>query len=191
MGKQGRVKMNTCFLRGNKIYLRGLEINDIEGNYISWLNDEDVCKYNSHHVFPYSKNNAEEYIISTFNSRNTLVLAIVLLENDCHIGNISLQNIDYINRSAEFAIIIGDKSCWGNGYSREAAYLIINHGFTELNLHRIYCGTSSDNIPMQRLACSLGMTEEGRRRQAMFKHNKNVDIIEYGLLKYEFCNGNI
>jgi len=178
--------MNDHFLTGGKIYLRCLNFEDLDGNYIRWLNNAEVCNYNSHHVFPYCRENAESYIKNTSNSRNTLVLAIVLIENDFHIGNISLQNIDYINRSAEIAILIGEKDCWGKGYSKEAANLIIKHGFMELNLHRIYCGTSFDNISMQKLALSLGMIEEGRRRAALFKHNKYVDIIEYGLLKHEF-----
>lgn len=177
--------MSNHFLTGNEIYLRGLNLEDLEGNYIKWLNDAEVCNYNSHHVFPYYRENAEIYIKNASNSQNTLVLAIVLIENDLHIGNISLQNIDYINRSAEIAILIGEKDCWGKGYSKEAANLIIKHGFMELNLQRIYCGTSSDNISMQKLALSLGMIEEGRRRQAFFKHNQYVNIIEYGLLKHE------
>ena len=55
-----------------------------------------------------------------------------------------------------------------------------------MNLHRIYCGTSSENIPMQELALSVGMKKEGRRRQAAFKAGRYLDIIEYGLLKKEF-----
>lgn len=146
--------MKYPFLIGDKIYLRGLEIKDLESNYIQWLNDEEVCKYNSHHVFPYYRENAEQYIKDTFNSRKALVLGIILIDNDLHIGNIALQDINYINRSAEFAILMGDKDYWGKGYSKEAAFLIIQHGFMALNLHRIYCGTSSDNLPMQKLALS-------------------------------------
>ncbi|MEQ8170855.1 MAG: GNAT family N-acetyltransferase, partial [Candidatus Eremiobacterota bacterium] len=141
--------MITPFLIGSNIYLRALNEKDLEGNYLQWLNDSDVCKYNSHHVFPYDRESAEKYIKNTYNSKTSLVLAIVLIEKDIHIGNIALQNIDYISRNAEFAILIGEKSYWGKGYSKEAGLLILIHGFIELNLHRIYCGTSVDNIPMQ------------------------------------------
>lgn len=181
--------MSTCFLAGNRIYLRGLKLDDLEGNYVNWFNDATVCKYNSHHVFPYSKESATKYIRDSFESRSALILAIVLLESDVHIGNVALQSIDYISRTAEFAIIIGEQEYWGKGYAKEASMLILNHGFMELGLHRIHCGTSSDNVPMQSLALSLGMIEEGRRRQAVFKHGTHLDIVEYGLLRYEYKLG--
>jgi ribosomal-protein-alanine N-acetyltransferase len=40
--------MKNPFLVGENIYLRPLDLNDLRGNYINWLNDSEVCKYNSH-----------------------------------------------------------------------------------------------------------------------------------------------
>ena len=40
----------------------------------------------------------------------------------------------------------------------------MKHGFEQLNLHRIYCGTSVKNIAMQKLAAALGFVQEGIRR---------------------------
>lgn len=178
--------MKNPFLIGKNIYLRALEENDLEGNYVAWLNNADVCRYNSHHVFPYTRDAAKAYIQGASTSRTMLVLAIVLKNKDRHIGNISLQNINHINRSAEFAILVGEKDCWGKGYSKEAAQLVIEHGLNELNLNRIYCGTMADNAPMQKLAKYLGMKEEGRRRSAAFKSGKFIDVIEFGILMDEF-----
>ena len=180
--------MSAPFLISKSIYLRGLEEQDLEGNYINWFNDEQVCQNNSHHVFPYFREKAIAYINWSRNDKDALVLAIIMRGNNQHIGNVALQNIDYFSRSAEFAIVIGEKSCWGKGYSKESSLLIVTHGFMEMNLNRIYCGTSVDNIPMQRLAVSLGMKEEGRREEALYKHGKYVDIIEYGALKDGFSN---
>jgi ribosomal-protein-alanine N-acetyltransferase len=178
--------MQKPFLVGDNIYLRGLDEKDLEGRYIEWLNDPEVCENNSHHVFPYYYDNAKKYIEKTYNSRTELVLALVLKENDLHIGNISLQSINFINQSAEFAILLGEKQFWGKGYSKEAAKLIIKHGFMELNLNRIYCGTTAENIGMQKLALFLGMTQEGCRREAQYKGGRFIDMLEYGVLKKEF-----
>ena len=97
-----------------------------------------------------------------------------------------MQAINWVSGSAEFAILLGDKSYWKKNVGFEAAKLIVEYGFKRLNLHRIYCGTSAENIGMQKLAAKLNMTEEGRRRGAMFKDGKYIDMLEYGVLKHEY-----
>ena len=181
--------MENPFIIGEKLYLRNLTPEDAEGSYPHWFNDPQVCRYNSHYKFPYSKEKALDYIRYANNAKDALILAIVDKTNDNHIGNVSLQEIDFINRNAEFAIIIGDQDYWGKGFAREAATLLIGHGFRELNLHRIYCGTSIENIGMQKLAGKIGMKQEGRRRQAILSAGSWVDIIEYGILRDEFPGG--
>lgn len=64
-----------------------------------------------------------------------------------------------------------------------------DHGFRAMNLNRIACGTQLDNDGMRKLAQSLGMKEEGRRRQAQFKHGRYIDVVEFGLLRDEFDQG--
>lgn len=176
------------FLEGNEIYLRLLSREDIEGGYSNWLNDEEVCKYNSHHRFPVTKNQLINYIENTNQSKDILVLAIILKNNGVHIGNVSLQSINYIDKTAEIAFITGEKQYWGKGFTKEASKLILQHAFLTLNLNRVYCGTHQDNIPMQKLAESLGFKKEGIRREAIFKNGQYKDIVEYGLLKKEFTN---
>lgn len=174
------------FLAGARIYLRGLERSDVEGNYRHWLNDPDVCRYNAHHRFPYGMAELLQYVEGLGGAHDRLVLAIIDRDEDRHVGNISLQGIDPVERSAEFAIVIGEKSAWGKGFSKEAARLIIDHGFGALNLHRIGCGTSAENLPMQKLALAMGFALEGRRREALYKNCRYWDILEYGLLRQEW-----
>lgn len=165
------------------IYLRPLELSDADGNYPNWLNDQEVCKYNSHGEIFYTKEMAISYIKSVQNDPASKVFAVCDNETDKHIGNIALQSISAKNQSAEFAILMGEKSFWGRGFSKEAATLLFDYGFTKLNLHRIYCGTSEANIAMQHLALSLGMKFEGKREDAMQKEGKFWNILEYGILK--------
>ena len=174
------------FLIGEKIYLRALEQNDLTDNYLQWFNDSKVCAFNSHAIFPNNVKKMQGYFDFLQDTNTAVVLAIIVKEKDIHIGNISLQEIDWVSRSAEFAIILGEKDYWQKGFSYEAAKLIIDYAFDRLNLNRIYCGTSSENIGMQKLAEKLYMKKEGVRRSAMYKMNKYVDIIEYGLLRDDF-----
>ena len=171
------------FLVGERLYLRALVVEDADGIYPTWFNDENVCRQNSHHIYPYSRQEARDYIGSVNWDQAQLVLAIVV--DDKHIGNIALQDIHPQYHSANFAIVIGGKDYWHKGYGREAARLIIGHGFDALNLHRISCATFSNNVGMQALAGSLGFVAEGCRREMVYKGGY-LDVIEYGLLKAEW-----
>jgi ribosomal-protein-alanine N-acetyltransferase len=170
------------FLAGTHVYLRALTEQDVKGSYSAWLNDPEVTRYNSHGRFPMTVDKLLNYVTVSKSSDRDLVLAVVDKSNSVHIGNISLQNINWIDRNAEIAFLLGDKSYWGKGVMLDAGILLISHGFKLLNLHRIYCGTSAENLGMQKLAVKLGMEKEGLRKQAIFKNGKYIDIIEYGLL---------
>lgn len=164
------------------ISLRALNKNDIQGNYKYWFNDAEIVEFNSHGRFPMTPEKLYDYVKLVSASNKALVLAIIDNESDLHIGNISLQAINWIDRNAEIAFLLGEKAFWSKGIMFEAGSLLIEHGFKTLNLHRIHCGTSSANIGMQKLAEKLGMKEEGVRKEALYKNGKYLDIVEYGIL---------
>lgn len=176
----------ATFIDGKSIYLRGLEEGDVASSYQRWLNDGQINEGTSRGRFPLSKSAMLEYVRGIQKAQNHLVLAICDRSTHQHIGNISLQSIDWISRNAEFAILIGDRQHQSKGIGYEAGKLILKHGFFELNLERISCGTFSNNVKMQKLAESLGMKLEGQRRRAIFKNGAYLDVLEYGILKSEF-----
>jgi RimJ/RimL family protein N-acetyltransferase len=176
-------------IEGNRIYLRPIDRSDAHGNYPSWLNDPEVCRYNSHGEHLYTTEMAQTYIASVRDNPAYAVFAICLKENDHHIGNLSLQQISLKNRSAEFAILIGDPAAYGKGIGYEAGKLLLDYAFYTLELHRIHCGTHTHNVGMQKLALKLGFTQEGKRRDAIFKNGEFADIVEYGLLYNDYLKG--
>jgi RimJ/RimL family protein N-acetyltransferase len=180
--------MRHPFLVGTVVYLRALEKEDLTGSYFQWFNDQEVCRFNSHGRAPNNMNKMESYLQRAYNDPSLAVFAIAYRENDAHVGNICLQGINLVDRSAEYAIVLGEKDYWGKGVAKEASDLILQHGFMTLNLHRIYCGTSEENTGMQKLAGYMGMKDEGRRRQALFKNGRYVDVMEYGLLSEEWLS---
>jgi RimJ/RimL family protein N-acetyltransferase len=178
--------MKSSFLIGNKVYLRPLTLEDVSESYVGWFNDSEVCRYNSHHRFPMTVDDVLTYIQSVAKSKQSLVLAIIDIATEKHIGNIALQSIDWVARSAELAIVIGDKNYWGKGIGREACVLLVRHGLHVLNLHRIWLGTMEQNVGMQKIAESLGFIREGVLRQANCQGETFSDGYAYGLLSSEF-----
>lgn len=172
----------------------------VKTNYITWFSNQEVNQHNSHGLFPQSEKEFNSYF-NKISNNEVLVLAIIAKRTESldaeelrrenpkgkvHIGNISLQSIDWINRSAEFAIVLGEKEYWGKGYATAAAKLLFHHGFHKLNLHRIWSGTSETNTGMIKVFKKLGMKHEGTFRQATYIMGDYRNIVEYGILKNDF-----
>jgi [ribosomal protein S5]-alanine N-acetyltransferase len=165
-------------------HVRSLREEDVDGPYPGWFQDQQVCQYNRHGKFPKTKAYFRDYISSL--DREDRVVWAICHETDGHIGNVALEGISLINRTAEFAIILGDRRHWGKGVGVLAGRALVAHGFRKINLHRIHCGTAATNIGMQKLALALGMRQEGCRRSHLFLDGEWVDMLEFGVLREEF-----
>src|ERR1700741_2521448 len=124
------------FLETDDIGLKIITDEDNLTNYVNWFNDQEVTEFSNHGIFPMTIKDIKHFLDSL--DRTSLHLSIYEKSENIHIGNLSLQSIDSINRSAEFAIIMGEKAFWKKGYAFIAAQLIINHAFKRMNLRRIY-----------------------------------------------------
>ena len=177
------------FLSNSTIGLRVLNLEDIKGDYKNWLNDSVVNQGNTHHRFPETLSNLILFIDKNTNSKESLHLGVFMISDNKHVGNISLQRINWIDSSAEIAFLLGESKYKGKGVMFSAAKLLINHAFYSLGIRRISCGTLESNIGMIRLAEKLGMKNEGCRRKAVFKQGTYHDILNFGLLHTEWRLG--
>jgi [ribosomal protein S5]-alanine N-acetyltransferase len=75
---------------------------------------------------------------------------------------------------------------WGQGYCTEAARRVIQYGFEELNLNKVYARHLGGNIASGRVMEKAGMTKEGIQRQHTMKNGILSDIVEYGILRSEY-----
>jgi RimJ/RimL family protein N-acetyltransferase len=178
--------MKYAFLKGKKIYLTILSERDVSDNYVNWLNDKEVCRDNSHATFPNTHSKTISYIRRLEKSKDEVAFAIRWKRNDAHIGNIAMKKIDIINRSAELAIIIGDKKYWGKGVGSEAYQLLLEYGFNTLNLNRISSGQTISNTGMIRVCEKMGMKKEGKLREVLYKNGEYLDAAIYSILKKEY-----
>lgn len=174
--------MNEITFSTQRLELCPLSEKELDGPYIEWFNDPEVCKYNSHGERLYTREMAAAYVERVKQSGDVFVWAIYLKQINTHIGNIALQSIDYKNRAAEIAYIIGAKQCWGRGYASEAGAAVVDFAFTSLCLHRLYFGTHELNKGMQRVGTKLGFRKEGILRSAQFKNGSYNDVYLFGLI---------
>jgi len=75
---------------------------------------------------------------------------------------------------------------WGNGIAREAVSRVIDHGFDDLKLRRIFADTDPENAGSISLIQRLGFQYEGRLRGEWETHIGVRDSLIFGLLQDEW-----
>lgn len=181
----GDTKMKFLY-QGDNTGIKLLSEDELQGGYPDWFSDHDVHRYNTHWSRPQSRKDIIKFVEGLHLDKSKIVFSVYSIQDNKHIGNISLQNINHQHQSAEMAFLFGEKAYWGKGYATEASKIIIEHGFKFLNLNRIYLGCLAANIGMITLAEKLSFRKEGERRQAIFSEGTFLDVWEYGLLKHEY-----
>jgi RimJ/RimL family protein N-acetyltransferase len=168
-----------------RIFLRAFEETDVE-NLVNWRNDPEITNNLGGSTFYVSTIREKEWVrTAATKDQNDIRLAICLIENKKHIGNINLTSINWINRSAEFSVFIGEKIEWSKGYATEAIKLMLNYAFFELNLHRVYLTVKSDNHKAIKLYKKLGFKQEGVLRESVYKNGIYHNMVSMSLLKTE------
>jgi RimJ/RimL family protein N-acetyltransferase len=173
-----------------RVYLRALELSDVD-QLVKWRNDLAVTTSLGGNTYFVSNLRETEWVKNAIlNDDKNIRLAICLKDNDQYIGNVNLTSINWINRSAEFSIMIGEKNQWRKGYGTEATSLILTYAFEEINLHRVYLTVRDDNKSAITLYEQIGFQHEGILRQSIYKNNRYIDLYIFSILKTEF-NGQI
>lgn len=74
------------------------------------------------------------------NDKNTIMFSICDIKNDELLGCCGLCYINWIYRNAELSFYIGYKDSYidKNGFSDDACKLLLDYGFDELNMHKIW-----------------------------------------------------
>src|SRR5207245_3395377 len=90
-----------------------------------------------------------------------ITLAIECTEDCRHIGNATLKDLDWIHRTAELGIVIGEKAYWGRGFGTQAWWLITRYGFLTLNLNKITARIFKGNDRSMGMALRSGYVVEG------------------------------
>jgi RimJ/RimL family protein N-acetyltransferase len=102
------------------------------------------------------------------------------------IGTANLHMIDHIHRAAFFGMRIGEKDCWDHGYGTETARLVLDYGFTALNLHSVRLTVYSFNARGLRAYERAGFRLIGRWREAYRMGGRAYDVIYMDCLATEF-----
>jgi RimJ/RimL family protein N-acetyltransferase len=172
---------------GKRIRLRAMEREDVNSFY-KWVNDPEVTHGLS--IFlPMSTTDEMNWFDSLAKrdqKEKPLAIEIRKGRNWKLIGNCGVFDFDAVNSSAELGILIGEKSEWNKGYGTEAMLLLARHCFETLNLNRVFLRVYAENPRAKRAYEKAGFMEEGRLREAVYKHGKYDDVIVMSILHSEW-----
>ncbi|MBD3184288.1 GNAT family N-acetyltransferase [Candidatus Poribacteria bacterium] len=176
--------MINPFIVGDRIYLRPLNVDDTD-RYVSWLSDAEIRSYLGN-AFPCNNLREKEYLEGLYKNDKDVILGIILNRDDKHIGGVGLHDISLPNSRAELGIMIGEKDCWSKGYGVEAIRLMLEYGFAQLNLNRIYLRVMSYNKRAIRCYEKTGFKHEIVMQQHIYKDGQYFDDYVMGILKEEW-----
>ena len=117
--------------------------------------------------------------------RKKFQFAIVLKQEGRLIGNCGIRMQTSHAQIADIGYEI-DRHYWGQGYATEAALTMLEFGFTQLRLHRIWAYCIAENTASARVLEKIGMVYEGRQRESELMKSKWWDTLHYAILEHEW-----
>jgi RimJ/RimL family protein N-acetyltransferase len=125
----------------------------------------------THLPYPYKLKYARDFVRlcqEHYKKKTDYELGIESKKTGEIIGIISLMHRDNIHRSGEVGYWLGNLY-WRRGITKEALTLILDFGFNNLELVRIYAKVLHPNLTSIRLLESAGFRYEGRIRMSLFR----------------------
>ncbi|MFN8431303.1 MAG: GNAT family protein [Spirosomataceae bacterium] len=168
-----------------KVNLRRLSLSDapeiarLINNRKIWDNLRDFIPN------PYGVEDGEFFVNLTQKENPPQTFGIMLDETRLSgvIGLVIQQDVHRF--SAEIGYWIGEEY-WGKGIGTQAIHLMVDYGFNELSLNRIYSGVFEYNQPSMRILEKCGFVKEGILKKAVYKNGQFWDEHRYAILKAEF-----
>ena len=171
-------------LIGDNIYLSPISVDDVE-EYAEMVNDIKVSVglgYLSYtNIIDFE---SEKELLNSIKKEKRF--AVRLLENDELLGNVGFKSVGEIHRTAEMGIMLGNPKYQRKGYGMEAINLLLDYGFSFLNLRNISLNVFEYNEVAYNLYKKIGFKEAGRLRKAVEILGKTYDVIIMDMLKEEF-----
>ncbi len=165
-------------------YLRELQREDIPV-VNQWRNDKNLIDCLG---APFRFINPEvdyAWFDSYMKSRTTEVRCAII-SDDVLVGIVSLVNINHLNQSAEFHIMIGEMENRGKGAGTFATKSMLHHAFYNLNLNRVELTVLETNQKAVNMYERIGFVREGTKRQARYKNGRFFDMYLYSVLRSDY-----
>ena len=169
--------------QGEKVRLRALDNSDLMAS-LDYVNDFETMRgVTNGLILPSTVDDEARFFSAQSRSnRGDYQFAVETLESRRFIGRCGFTQVDWKNRLAELAILIGEKSSRGKGFGTDAVKTLCRFGFMEMGLHKITVKVFAFNTAAIRCYEKCGFVHEGVLRKEYFREGRFHDVIVMGLL---------
>jgi ribosomal-protein-alanine N-acetyltransferase len=139
--------------------------------------------------YPYTADDAEEYIVSMLSADKTKTFAFTITVNDIAIGSIGVFRCGNIHsRTAEMGYYVGEPY-WGKGFATSAVKQTCKYIFDNTDIIRIFAEPFAYNTASCHVLEKAGFQFEGTLHSNAVKNGKIIDMKMYALVKFNSCEG--
>lgn len=175
----GRCRVQNPFIIGERLYLRPLS-NEDAALYHKWANDVDVRKFFDI-PGPRPLHRIEQHV------GGSSQLAVVVKAQDRFVGYTLFSQHDSQARHAMYAVLIGEKDCWGCGYATEVTRLMLEYAFQTLNFNKVWLRVHATNKAAVKAYQKCGFKTEGVLREDKFADGRFHDSLLMSVLRREWA----
>lgn len=172
-------------IEGSDIYLRLAQESDLD-DYFTFIQDPEMNRLTGSQK-DFTREEIAGWIrkIGVLQSDRVDFMIILKRTNEL-LGEVVLNEIDSINRSANIRIGIQGNQHRGKGYGTEAMIHMLRYAFNTLHLHRVHLGVYTFNPRAIHVYEKIGFKREGLMRDALYLDEKFHDMISMAMLEDEF-----
>ena len=177
----------TPMIQGEKVWLRAMEQRDLE-IFAKNRNDMEIG-FVAGYFFPQSMTALEKWydgLMGEQHGKDGFYFTICLIGSDDPVGFAWLWHLDHNNCNAEFSIFLSDTELMGKGLGTDALNAVLDFGFNNLPLERIYLTVRKMNQHAIRSYEKAGMVIEGTLRKSWRFQGKLVDEYVMSILREEW-----
>lgn len=162
--------------------LRKLEEKDIP-DMLEWMHDTRVNEKFRFDFANMTEEKVHDFVQNSFTEKNQNFAFVG--EDDRYLGTISLKNISFVDKNAEYAVVTGVQA-QGTGAAYQATMDILKYAFEELGLHRVYLNVLVENQRANAFYKKCGFSYEGVFKEHLFIRGEYKDLNWYGITKEQY-----
>jgi ribosomal-protein-alanine N-acetyltransferase len=143
-------------IKPERCYLPKLSVNDGLTSHLYWMPTPSNDSFILSTALSYELYQLKNFINTCNNRSDVYLFGVFRIKGSVHIANVKFNEINLLNKSATFGILIGDKNFGSEGFAREAIIASVLWLKDYYDIETIKLGVNHENISALNLYLKMG-----------------------------------